>query len=386
MKKSITIRIPEPCHEDWQKMTQTEKGKFCGVCTKEVIDFTSKTDEDLVKILVDSKNTCGRFKKTQLNREVKLERKSGLNLAPYAASLLLPLTLLNTTQASSSNNSMPEKSYNSLNIGRFSKPNRAIINTIGKITDASGKALINVIVRANESKKLVRSDSNGYYSITTMDHEILHFESDGFLNHKIELGNHSSEKNISMISEVIESTIMGGLTEVFAEEEVEEIEVMDDTAEVIEVFEEVISEDININGTVRDEDGFVLPGVNIIIEGTNIGTQSDFDGNYSLEVEANQTLQFSYVGFSTKSISVSNISNYLDVNLELSAEFMGEVIVTGIVGYSDYEPLAPPPNAAEMDAAGKARKLSYKNGREFKRLQNTREKAARKLKKSQKKQ
>ena len=112
MKKSISIRIPEPCQEDWQKMTQTEKGKYCGVCTKEVIDFTSKTDEDLVKILADSKNTCGRFKKTQLNREVKLERKSGLNLAPYAASLLLPLSLLNTTHASSSNNNVPEKSYN----------------------------------------------------------------------------------------------------------------------------------------------------------------------------------------------------------------------------------------------------------------------------------
>jgi hypothetical protein len=381
MKKSISIRIPEPCQEDWQKMTQTEKGKFCGVCTKEVIDFTSKTDEDLVKILAVSKNTCGRFKKTQLNREVKLERKSGLNLAPYAASLLLPLSILNTTHASSSNNNVPEKSYSSLNIGRFSKPNRAIINTIGIITDASGKALSNVIIRANESKKLVISDINGYYSITTMDHETLSFESDGFLNHKIELGSYSSEKNISMISEVIERMIMGGLAEVHTEE-IEDIEIMGD---LIEASEEGNSDEGIIHGTVRDEDGLTLPGATIIIEGTNIGTQSDFDGNYSLEVEANQTLLFSYVGYTPKSISVSNISNYINVNLELSAEFMGEVIVTGIVRYGDYEPVVPPPNAAEMDAQGKARKLSFKNGREFKRIQHAREKAARKLKRSQRK-
>jgi hypothetical protein len=382
MKKLITIRIPEPCHEDWQKMTQTEKGKFCGICTKEVIDFTSKTDEDIVTILSNSKNTCGKFKKTQLNREVKLERKSGLNLAPYAASLLLPLSLLNTTHASSSDSSIPEKPYSSLNIGRFSKSNRAIINTTGKITDTSGKGLSNVIIRASESNKNVKSDINGTYSITTMDGETLSFESDGFLNHNIELGSHSSEKNISMISEVIESMIMGGLTDIYIVEEVEEIEVMGD---MIEVSEEINSDAVIIHGTVRDEDGLTLPGANIIIEGTNIGTQSDFDGNYSLEVEANQTLQFSYVGYTPKSISVSNISNYINVNLELSAEFMGEVIITGIVGYANYEPVGSPPNAAEMDAAGKARKLSYKNGKEYKRLQHEREKADRKLKRSQRK-
>ncbi|MFT4849455.1 MAG: hypothetical protein ACI83B_001998 [Sediminicola sp.] len=382
MKKSITIRIPEPCHEDWQKMTQTEKGKFCSICTKEVIDFTSKTDEDIVTILSNSKNTCGKFKKTQLNREVKLERKPGLNLAPYAASLLLPLSLLNTTHASSSDSSIPEKPHSSLSIGRFSKSNRAIINTTGKITDTSGKGLSNVIIRASESNKNVKSDINGTYSITTMDGETLSFESDGFLNHNIELGSRSSEKNISMISEVIESMIMGGLTDIYIVEEVEEIEVMGD---MIEVSEEINSDAVIIHGTVRDEDGLTLPGANIIIEGTNIGTQSDFDGNYSLEVEANQTLQFSYVGYTPKSISVSNISNYINVNLELSAEFMGEVIITGIVGYGNYEPVVPPPNAAEIDAAGKARKLSYKNGKEYKRLQHEREKADRKLKRSQRK-
>ena len=48
MKKSITISIPEPCHEDWARMTATEKGKFCSVCTNEVFEFTFKTDVELV--------------------------------------------------------------------------------------------------------------------------------------------------------------------------------------------------------------------------------------------------------------------------------------------------------------------------------------------------
>lgn len=363
MKKSISIRIPEPCHEDWQKMTQTEKGKFCSVCTKEVIDFTSKSDEDLVKSLANSKNTCGRFKKTQLNREVKLERKSGLNLLPYAASLLLPLSLLNTTSANSSANNLPVRTYSSLNIGRFSKPNRAIINTVGRITSASGKALKNVLIRANESKKIVLSDSNGNYSIKTLDHETLSFELEGFLTHKVELGSYSSEKNIAMVFEIID----------------EEIEVMGDMIEVVEEISEVFT----IHGTVRDEDGLALPGATIIIKGTELGTQSDFDGNYSIEVEANQTLQFSYIGFTNKSILVSNISNTIDINLESSTMYLGGAVV--IEMYDDNN-FAPPPNASELEAQRKARKLAFKNGKEFKRLQREKQKATRKLKRSPKNQ
>jgi len=315
MKKSIRIRIPEPCHKDWQKMTQTQKGKFCGVCTKEVIDFTSKTDEDLVKIIADSKNTCGRFKKSQLNRELTLERKSRLSLAPYAASLLVPLSMLNTNHASPSNSSMPEKTFSSLNIGRFSKPSRVIINTKGIITDLSGNALSNVIVRANESKKLVKSDLNGYYSITTIGQETLRFEYDGFFMYQIKLDNYSSEKNISMTNEII----MGGIKESYMEEEIDETEIMGD---MIEVSEEVI-----INGTIRGEDGLPLSDANIITKGQKNKSKSDLEGNYSLPIEANQTLQFSHPGYITKSISVSNISNHLDVNLEISEEFLEGAIV-----------------------------------------------------------
>ncbi|EDM43528.1 hypothetical protein SCB49_00725 [unidentified eubacterium SCB49] len=54
MKKAIKISIPEPCHEDWNKMTTTERGAFCKVCTKEVIDFTKKIDEDIVKHVLNT--------------------------------------------------------------------------------------------------------------------------------------------------------------------------------------------------------------------------------------------------------------------------------------------------------------------------------------------
>ncbi|HLU51825.1 MAG TPA: carboxypeptidase-like regulatory domain-containing protein, partial [Flavobacteriaceae bacterium] len=52
-----------------------------------------------------------------------------------------------------------------------------------------------------------------------------------------------------------------------------------------------------ISGNVTDDAGFPLPGVNILVKGTQTGTQSDFDGNYTLNASVGQTLVFSYVGF-----------------------------------------------------------------------------------------
>ncbi|MBS9767316.1 MAG: carboxypeptidase-like regulatory domain-containing protein [Flavobacteriaceae bacterium] len=61
-----------------------------------------------------------------------------------------------------------------------------------------------------------------------------------------------------------------------------------------------------VTGTVTAKsDGAPLPGVNVLVKGTTAGTQTDFDGNYSLKVQEGAVLQFSYVGFKTKEVKVS---------------------------------------------------------------------------------
>jgi hypothetical protein len=67
--KSINISIPKPCHEDWEKMTKNEQGKFCNLCAKTVIDFTQKSIEEIKSILSVNAGTklCGRFKNEQLS-------------------------------------------------------------------------------------------------------------------------------------------------------------------------------------------------------------------------------------------------------------------------------------------------------------------------------
>lgn len=362
MKKSIIISIPEPCHENWAKMNATEKGKFCSVCTKEVIDFTSKTDEELVKILTANKNTCGRVKKSQLNREVKFERKSGQSFAPLAASMLLPLTLF-SNNPNNENNSLSEKPMVSLGIGRFSNSiDRIQIVTEGIVRDENGNPLRNVQITSNETKTREWTNKNGEYHIVTLDNEKLIFNIKDHDTKEIQLGSSSKTIDILLNSEVkYENSILGNIS--YVQEELKK-----DTLS------------FTTKGIVTDNTGLPLPGANVIIKGTSTGTQTDFDGNYQIETKSGDILVFSYVGFETKEITVSNISNNIDINL-LSGDFLGElVITTGGISWEHYDDYQSPKNPDWYEKSKKA----YKNTVEFMKIKQERRKAERKAKRGNK--
>lgn len=92
------------------------------------------------------------------------------------------------------------------------------------------------------------------------------------------------------------------------------------------------SQDKTVTGTVTDQDNFPLPGVNILVKGTTTGMQTDFDGNYSIEVSEGQVLVFSYLGQKTVEITIA-AGNLIDLQMEEDAETLEEVVVTaqGIV-------------------------------------------------------
>lgn len=87
---------------------------------------------------------------------------------------------------------------------------------------------------------------------------------------------------------------------------------------------------VAINGTVTDDSGLPLPGVNIILKGTSNGTQTDFDGLYSISAQIGQVLTFSYVGFETEEVHVGT-HNTINVSMAPSAS-LEEVVVTGYSG------------------------------------------------------
>ena len=84
-----------------------------------------------------------------------------------------------------------------------------------------------------------------------------------------------------------------------------------------------------VTGTVSDENGMPLPGANIVEKGTINGVQTDFDGNFSINLsDENATLIVSYIGFATKEIAVNGQTQLQITLLEDSAK-LDEVIVVG---------------------------------------------------------
>ncbi len=90
----------------------------------------------------------------------------------------------------------------------------------------------------------------------------------------------------------------------------------------------VFSQQKNVSGTVTDDQGVPLPGATVIVQETNSGTTTDFDGNYTISAEDGQTLIISYVGYTSQQITVSNSSSY-DVALQLG-NALDEVVVTSL--------------------------------------------------------
>ncbi|MEJ2161955.1 MAG: SusC/RagA family TonB-linked outer membrane protein [Robiginitalea sp.] len=82
-----------------------------------------------------------------------------------------------------------------------------------------------------------------------------------------------------------------------------------------------------ISGTVTDQDGLPLPGVNIVVEGTTTGTQTDFDGNYSIQVAPGQVLLFSYIGQKDERVTVG-AGDVINVQMVEDAQSLEEVVVT----------------------------------------------------------
>ena len=86
---------------------------------------------------------------------------------------------------------------------------------------------------------------------------------------------------------------------------------------------------IEITGNITDASGEALVGVNIRIKGTNRGTISDLEGNFSIDVnDRNAVLEFSYVGYHSQEISVAD-QNIINIQLEEDILGLGEVVVVG---------------------------------------------------------
>ncbi len=96
---------------------------------------------------------------------------------------------------------------------------------------------------------------------------------------------------------------------------------------VAETKTDPVTNEKTVIGTVVDGQNLPLPGVNVVVKGTTRGTQTDYDGKYSIAVNPNEQLAFSFVGYKSTTVPVKDQSR-LDIALSESSEMLSEVIVT----------------------------------------------------------
>ena len=87
-------------------------------------------------------------------------------------------------------------------------------------------------------------------------------------------------------------------------------------------------EERTIQGTVVDTQGEPIIGANVIIKGSNTGTITDLDGNFSLNVPSDAVLRITYIGYLEQEVSTQG-KNRIDVTLEEDTQTLDEVVVVG---------------------------------------------------------
>lgn len=172
---TYNISIPEPCHENWQTMTVSEKGKFCNACQKNVHDFTKASDKQIIDAFNIDKNLCGRFLDSQLERDIfETKEKSSFWLA--TTSTILSFLALGNENVSAQEKARIEQIENKIISNDNIEYNSERIIS-GVVSDSLGP-LQNVQVKVLNTNIFTSSDSNGKYNIKAMNGQTLEFITD----------------------------------------------------------------------------------------------------------------------------------------------------------------------------------------------------------------
>jgi hypothetical protein len=170
MNHSLKLSIPEPCHENWANMSVTEKGKFCGACQKQVIDFTGLSDAALAEYFTKKNNTgvCGRMNAHQVNKPL-LPAVPKNRLVHYVLKFTIPALLF------SCNNEVQGK-VRVGEIGVVSEPQNETVSPgnitppkmrkiTGKVTDSEGAGVAHIVVTIKNTDYSAITNERGEYTI-----------------------------------------------------------------------------------------------------------------------------------------------------------------------------------------------------------------------------
>ena len=173
MSKKFQLQIHEPCHEDWNKMTPGDKGRFCDSCQKIVHDFTGMSDAQLIAFFKkpSTGSVCGRFHNDQLERDFEIPRKR-IPWLKYFFQFAIPVFLTGLKSYSQGKPFIKEKNDSSVctNIisGDIEIMERSVVpllknEILGKVIDENGKGIPYATVIMKGTRNGVACDSAGNF-------------------------------------------------------------------------------------------------------------------------------------------------------------------------------------------------------------------------------
>ncbi len=198
--QKIHLSIPEPCHENWQTMAPTDKGKYCHGCAKEVIDFSMMTDTEMLNYFgsLTNEKVCGRVLPSQLNRNIIKPRQPKKRLFWYWNYIVMFLMFF----GKANNAKAQGQVYKTMQMVRVKadevrgeistipdskKENRRIV--IGKVRDKDGNPVSFATIKVKGAKLGLSADANGAYSIRVSSKTVLEISAQSFNDIEVVVGN-----------------------------------------------------------------------------------------------------------------------------------------------------------------------------------------------------
>lgn len=173
--KKLQLLLTNPCSGNWDKMQLSKAGRYCDVCTKHIVDLTTKSDAALIDFFKNKKaNVCGRLLSTQINRELVMPpQKSNWHwLLPIA----LGASTVTTVQAAATKPVMVQ--HDNLFLSPPTSPSHtsevAKVDTVkGKVIDGNtGKPLAGVRIKKKPFNNVAAlTDNAGNFSLAVTAEE-----------------------------------------------------------------------------------------------------------------------------------------------------------------------------------------------------------------------
>ena len=211
MSKKINISIPAPCHEKWEAMSPTNKGRFCASCQKNVVDFTKASDRQVAAAFRESDNLCGRFLKSQLERDLIIPKEKNKLWVAASAAVVTLLTIGNNQMFAQSPANIEQTEGKTEGVDATTLQLKKIE---GIVIDEEGFLVPGVTVKIKSSNTLgTQTDLDGRFTIEAAAGDILIFSYLGMSNQeKIVTADNSYNitLNESGYEEQMDSIVVGG--------------------------------------------------------------------------------------------------------------------------------------------------------------------------------